>query len=236
MALVVSRKPTLARLRAISVGLRDRSLLRCLEYARLAEAGLEGNVLDFGGGKNANYRAMTGEWGKGFTLSSANIDTDQDPDYLLDGDGKIPTEAEAFDAVISLNTFEHIYQLGAALSEIRRVLKPGGRLIFIVPFIFRVHAHPNDYHRGTPAFWEAVLGEHGLPVARIESLTWGPFSTGCTVSGLPGPLKGLRLRFALLMDVVWGHRRFRNHETLEAAQEDPVCNAPIGYFVEAKAH
>lgn len=234
MTHVLAHKPTLARLGKIASGLRARSLLRCLEYERLASTGLDGVVLDFGGGKNANYRSMTSQWGDRFDLKSANIDPVQDPDYLLSDDGRIPTDADAFDAVISLNTFEHIYDLGAALSEIRRVLKPGGRLIFIVPFIFRVHAHPNDYHRGTPEFWGNVLAEHGFKTAQVETLAWGPFTTACSVSGLPGPFKWLRLRLALLMDVVWGSRRFKTDPQQTAAQEDPVCNAPLAYYVEAR--
>jgi len=39
-----------------------------------------------------------------------------------------------FDLVLSLDVFEHVPELGRALAECRRVLRPGGSLLFSVPF------------------------------------------------------------------------------------------------------
>jgi hypothetical protein len=41
----------------------------------------------------------------------------------------------SFDAVISLDVFEHVPEFGRALAECRRVLRPGGSLLFSVPFL-----------------------------------------------------------------------------------------------------
>lgn len=48
----------------------------------------------------------------------------------------IPVEDHVFDAVIAVNAIDHVDDIAAAADEIRRVLKPGGRL--------RMHMH---YHR-----------------------------------------------------------------------------------------
>ena len=40
---------------------------------------------------------------------------------------------DAFDAIVSVHAIEHIPQLGAALGEMARVLRPGGRAMFIYP-------------------------------------------------------------------------------------------------------
>jgi len=112
-------------------------------------------------------------------------------------------------------------------------LKPGGRLVLVVPFIFRVHGHPDDYTRGTPSFWMRRLTHHLFCDVTIEALNWGPFSTAQTVSGLPGPFKGLRRRSALLLDILHAVWRKDAGTTHTVAQDHETCAAPLAYFVEA---
>jgi SAM-dependent methyltransferase len=57
---------------------------------------------------------------------------------LLEGDGTIPFGHGEFDLVWCSEVLEHIPDVGFALSEIRRVLKPSGRLLLTVPFHGRV--------------------------------------------------------------------------------------------------
>lgn len=45
----------------------------------------------------------------------------------------LPLQTQAFDCVICFETFEHLINPSRALSEIYRVLKPGGILIFSIP-------------------------------------------------------------------------------------------------------
>lgn len=42
-------------------------------------------------------------------------------------------EDEAFDSIVSVHAIEHIPPLSDALAEAERVLKPGGRALFIYP-------------------------------------------------------------------------------------------------------
>jgi SAM-dependent methyltransferase len=206
-----------------------------LEYERLSRLELTGRILDFGGGSKSNYSEELRFWGdpqQGYVYESANIDPKTDPTYLLHQDGKIPVESEYYDAVISLNTLEHVYGLSDTFDEIRRVLKTGRRLIFIVPFIFRVHGHPDDYMRGTPSFWYKFLITHGFEKIKIEALNWGPFSTALTISGLPGPFKALRRNLALLMDIVYSARQYGQDITSNEQQDSPICSASLGYFVQ----
>jgi SAM-dependent methyltransferase len=42
---------------------------------------------------------------------------------------------ESFDLVLTSETLEHVHDLTAALGEIRRVLRPGGRHIFTIPLL-----------------------------------------------------------------------------------------------------
>lgn len=47
---------------------------------------------------------------------------------------RLTFDGASFDVVISLDVFEHVPEFERALAECHRVLKPGGRLLFSVPF------------------------------------------------------------------------------------------------------
>jgi SAM-dependent methyltransferase len=52
-----------------------------------------------------------------------------------------------FDTVFSTQVLEHVNDHRKAISEVRRVLKPGGYFIFSVPFAWELHMEPHDYMR-----------------------------------------------------------------------------------------
>lgn len=73
-----------------------------------------------------------------------------------------PAEALPFpdghaDVVFSISVLEHVRGQREAVSEIRRVLKPGGVAIVGVPFIWPIHGSPHDYWRWTPHGLEQVF-------------------------------------------------------------------------------
>lgn len=61
----------------------------------------------------------------------------------------LPFKNEVFDAVVSLNTFEHFHDPFAAAKEIFRVLKPGGKLIIQTAFLVPLHDEPVHYFNTT---------------------------------------------------------------------------------------
>lgn len=60
----------------------------------------------------------------GLKTVSFNIDTESAP---------FPVENEAYDAIICLSTIEHVYNIDHFVSEIRRMLTPGGYLYLSAP-------------------------------------------------------------------------------------------------------
>jgi len=62
----------------------------------------------------------------------------------------LPFKDDTFPSAISCDTFEHVKHPWVGIEEMRRVLKPGGILLFTVPFFFPIHDHPHDYWRYTP--------------------------------------------------------------------------------------
>jgi SAM-dependent methyltransferase len=61
----------------------------------------------------------------------------------------LPFPPGAFDASINIVTLEHVSEPARALQEIGSVLKPGARLLIVVPQDWEVHQAPHDYFRYT---------------------------------------------------------------------------------------
>jgi SAM-dependent methyltransferase len=58
----------------------------------------------------------------------------------------LPFADNTFDAIITYNTFEHLYAPHLAASEIYRVLKPGGDLTLETAFLQPLHEAPHHYY------------------------------------------------------------------------------------------
>jgi SAM-dependent methyltransferase len=91
-------------------------------------------------------------------------------DVVYSGD-RLPFEDESFDTVLSNQVGEHVPDPRAFFRELVRVLARGGRLIFTVPFSFRIHSEPSepfDFHRFTKYALARYAEDAGL---RIDTLS-----------------------------------------------------------------
>jgi SAM-dependent methyltransferase len=83
----------------------------------------------------------------------------------------LPFESQRFDVHLSFEVLEHIDDPEKFFSEAARVLKPQGKMIFSVPFLFRMHGgepdHKMDYHRFAYGFFHRMAQVHGLHLAQI---------------------------------------------------------------------
>ncbi len=61
----------------------------------------------------------------------------------------LPFPDRTFDAMLNVVTLEHVREPACVLAEIARALKPGGRLLLIVPHEWEEHQQPHDYYRYT---------------------------------------------------------------------------------------
>lgn len=80
----------------------------------------------------------------------------------------LPLAACSFDAVINVVTLEHVKRPQLAISELARVLRPGGRLLLVVPLEWEVHQAPHDYFRYTRYGLTHLLETAGLTPRRLE--------------------------------------------------------------------
>jgi SAM-dependent methyltransferase len=61
----------------------------------------------------------------------------------------LPVKNTAFDCILASEVFEHLFNPIAFVNAAFDALKPGGKLILTVPFMFHQHADPHDYWRPT---------------------------------------------------------------------------------------
>jgi SAM-dependent methyltransferase len=81
---------------------------------------------------------------------------------------KIPVEDSRFDAVIFNQVMEHLPAPWAVLAELRRVLKPGGRIIATAPLFYEEHEKPYDFFRYTQFAWQKLMADAGFKVERLD--------------------------------------------------------------------
>jgi SAM-dependent methyltransferase len=75
----------------------------------------------------------------------------------------LPFAGDAFDAIVCLEVLEYVWQPARALSEIARVVKPGGAVILATPFLHRADA-PTDSWRFTEPALRRLFRAAGLQV------------------------------------------------------------------------
>ncbi|MBS0461925.1 MAG: class I SAM-dependent methyltransferase [Proteobacteria bacterium] len=130
-----------------------------------------GRVLDIGCADGWAKQALSGQCqyvGLDYPTTAQGIYGTR-PDVFADG-ARLPFLDDSFDSVLLLEVLEHVAQPGAVLTEIRRVLKPGGVLLLSMPFLYPLHDAPHDYQRYTAPGLAHTLDQAGLtcdpPVAR----------------------------------------------------------------------
>ncbi len=96
------------------------------------------------------------------------VDIVADAAHLPFADNSIP-------AIVSESVFEHVAQPLTVVSEIVRILKPGGFVYISLPFIHPYHASPDDFNRWTISglrhlFEELEIVESGVRSGPLSAL------------------------------------------------------------------
>lgn len=124
-----------------------------------------GRVLDLGSGPG-HFRGLF----EGARILAADFHPYPDVDVVCDVTQRLPLRSGSFDTVILSNVLEHVRDPAALLAECRRALRPGGRLLLTVPFLFKLHQEPHDYHRYTHHMLALLLEEAGFAVEETRKL------------------------------------------------------------------
>jgi SAM-dependent methyltransferase len=78
-------------------------------------------------------------------------------------DGRtMPFGDGSMDSVFCSQVLEHVFEPEQFLAEIARVLRPGGRVLLTVPFVWDEHEQPRDFARYTTFGLKALLERSGF--------------------------------------------------------------------------
>lgn len=136
----------------------------------LANLPTDATIVDYGAG-DTPYRDLLADDPARKYLS---CDLDPEADIRLTPDGRLPLGDGSADAVVSFQVLEHVPDVHLYLSECRRVLRPGGRLLLSTHGTWLYHPHPTDFRRWTRDGLLLDIEHSGF---EIESIT-----------GIVGPL------------------------------------------------
>lgn len=142
-----------------------RSYRRRLLDAELRRAAdvFEGVVLDVGGGRER------GTWSPPETDAWLTVDIERSFGPDIQGDARqLPIRSSSIDVVKCTEVLEHVPDPEAVVSELQRILKPGGALVLSTPFNYGIHGDPHDYQRFTKHKLERLLRD-GFTIDRIRS-------------------------------------------------------------------
>lgn len=130
---------------------------------------MKGTVVDVGCG-TAPYRALFSharyvgiEVAGGSKFGSAKGGAD----VLYDG-RRLPLADGSVDNVLCNQVLEHVFEPTAFLSELRRVLRPGGQLVVTVPFVWDEHEQPYDFARYSSFGLRYLATKCGFEVAEAR--------------------------------------------------------------------
>lgn len=120
-------------------------------YFELDYTGLR--VLDIGSSagsydKREEFRGARASLARAATYVALDINASARPHVVADAHA-IPFADGSFDVVLANNLIEHLRDPVTGVAEMRRVLAPGGRVLYTIPFLYPVHEAPHDYTRFT---------------------------------------------------------------------------------------
>jgi SAM-dependent methyltransferase len=105
-----------------------------------------------------------------FSNVSSYVGLDIAPHSNVDvaGDAqKLPFTDNSFDTVLCNEVLEHVAEPSRLMSEVARVLRPGGFLLLTTPQTWGLHHEPHDYYRFTHYGLRYQSEQAGLQVVSI---------------------------------------------------------------------
>lgn len=130
---------------------------------------LSGRLLDVGCGTKPYEKLFSVTNYIGLDIDSETTRKRGIADILYDGN-RIPFVDGDFDSILCNQVLEHVFNPDDFLGEISRVLKPGGKLLLTVPFVWDEHEQPYDFARYSSFGLQALLEKQGFKVLQHKKL------------------------------------------------------------------
>jgi SAM-dependent methyltransferase len=124
-------------------------------------------------------------------------------DVTYDGE-RLPVRQASVDGVLCTQVLEHVARPECFISELARVLRPGGWMVLSAPLFWQEHEVPYDFFRYTSYGVRGLLEERGFEVVEIrkssgaiEALAQG--ASAYASGNLRAPVRGFGRLVALLL-------------------------------------
>jgi len=130
---------------------------------------LSGRLLDVGCGSKPYQALFAVDAYIGLDIDSEESRKRGIADHHYDGNA-FPFADATFDSVLCNQVLEHVFNPDEFLGEIVRVLKPGGKLLLTVPFVWDEHEQPYDYARYSSFGLRALLEKQEFKVLQHKKL------------------------------------------------------------------
>lgn len=146
-----------------------------------------GKLLDLGCGKAPFY-----EFYKNHVTDNTCVDWDnsghgtQHVDIACDLSNSVPLPDAEFDTILLSSVLEHIPEPMNVWNEMSRLLKPGGKAVINVPFLYWLHETPHDFYRYTEFVLRRMAEQSGFDMVLLEPLGGAPIVLGDITSKLCG--------------------------------------------------
>ncbi len=126
-----------------------------------------GKTLDIGCGSKPYEKCFHSKEYIGLEIDTTINKAIKKVDVFYDGK-KIPFENQSFDSVVCFQVLEHVFEPDEFLSEVNRILKPNGKFLITVPFVWDEHEQPFDYARYSSFGLKHLLNKHGFKILHQE--------------------------------------------------------------------
>lgn len=82
-----------------------------------------------------------------------------------------PFSDNEFETILCLSVLEHLEHPSKAIAEMKRILKPGGKILVSVPFMFPIHDAPGDFWRFTKFGLRSLFADWDIRQLQAETNT-----------------------------------------------------------------
>jgi SAM-dependent methyltransferase len=130
---------------------------------------LKGRLLDIGCGSKPYKKLFVVDEYVGLDIDSEITRKRKIADQLYDGK-VFPFSSNSFDSALCNQVLEHVFNPDQFLREIYRVLKPSGKLLLTVPFVWDEHEQPYDYARYSSFGLKSLLEKNGFHVLEQKKI------------------------------------------------------------------
>ncbi len=137
----------------------------CVEMIRAHAAG---RTLDVGAGRGGWQKVLEAAGVRYESLERAPRGTFR-PTHEGDVLDMSAVEDDAYDTLYCSQVLEHVPEPERALAQMKRKLRPGGKLLLSVPHLARRHELPHDYFRYTQEGVRALLERAGFDVLALST-------------------------------------------------------------------